>query len=71
PAVWRNWDDFKGRFDHDAEVAARMLAAAQSALPGFTMTEAERKEREGRVYFDVEGVRADGGEAEIDVLQTP
>lgn len=54
-----------------ASVPPEVLAAAQAALPGFTMTEAERKEREGRVYFDVEGVRADGGEAEIDVLQTP
>ncbi len=30
PAVWENWDDFKGRFDHDAELAATMLAAATS-----------------------------------------
>src|SRR5690606_27193390 len=30
PSIWENWDDFKGRFDHDAEAAARMLAAAQS-----------------------------------------
>jgi len=37
PAVWQNWDDFKGRFDHDAEVAARMLAAAQSGdTAGYT-----------------------------------
>lgn len=30
PAIWENWDDFRARFDHDAEVAAKMLAAAQS-----------------------------------------
>ena len=30
--------------------------------------EFERKEREGRVYFDVEGVRADGSEIELDLL---
>lgn len=30
PAIWENWEDFKARFDHDAESAARMLAAAQS-----------------------------------------
>lgn len=30
PAVWENWEDFKARFDHDAELAATMLAAAQS-----------------------------------------
>lgn len=30
PAIWENWDDFRARFDHDAEVATKMLAAAQS-----------------------------------------
>jgi cytochrome c556 len=30
PLIWENWDDFKARFDHDAEAAAKMLAAAQS-----------------------------------------
>ena len=30
PAIWENWDDFRARFDHNAEVAANMLAAAQS-----------------------------------------
>ena len=30
PAIWENWDDFRARFDHDAELAASMLAAAQS-----------------------------------------
>jgi hypothetical protein len=30
--------------------------------------EAERKEREGRVYYDVEGVKADGSEIELDLL---
>lgn len=30
PAIWENWDDFQARFDHDAELAAGMLAAAQS-----------------------------------------
>ena len=54
-----------------ADVPAEVLAAAQAALGGFVVTEAERKEREGRVYFDLEGVRPDGAEAEIDLLQTP
>lgn len=54
-----------------AGVPPEVLAAAQAALPGFVVSEAERKERDGRVYFDVEGARADGSEAEIDVLQTP
>jgi hypothetical protein len=54
-----------------ADVPAEVLAAAQAALPGFVLAEAQRKERDGRVYFDLEGARADGAEAEIDLLQTP
>ena len=53
-----------------ADVPADVAAAAQAALPGFTIGEAERKERDGRVYYDVEGTRADGAEAELDLLQT-
>jgi cytochrome c556 len=34
PAIWENWDDFRARFDHDAEAAAKMLAAAQSGDTG-------------------------------------
>ena len=30
PNIWENWDDFRARFDHDAESAARMLTAATS-----------------------------------------
>lgn len=30
PEIWQNWEDFRARFDHDAEVAAKMLAAAHS-----------------------------------------
>lgn len=53
------------------DVPADVAAAAQIALPGFVIAEAERKERDGRVYYDLEGARADGSEAEIDMLQTP
>jgi hypothetical protein len=54
-----------------ADVPAEVAAAAQAALPGFVIAEAERKERDGRVYYDLEGARADGSEVEIDMLQTP
>lgn len=53
------------------DVPADVAAAAQAALPGFVIAAAERKERDGRVYYDLEGARADGSEAEIDMLQTP
>jgi hypothetical protein len=50
-----------------SDVAAKIAAAA----PGFTITEAEIKEREGRRYYDVEGKLADGSELEFDLLETP
>lgn len=53
-----------------AAVPEEVAAVAQATLPGFTITEAERKERDGRVYYDVEGRRADGVETELDMLQT-
>jgi hypothetical protein len=52
------------------DVPAEVAAVVQSALPGFRVEAAERKERDGRVYYDVEGVRPDGAEAELDLLQT-
>lgn len=37
PNIWENWEDFRARFDHDAEAATRMLAAAQSGdTAGYT-----------------------------------
>ena len=48
---------------------AELRALAERTVPGMTIVEAERKEREGRVYYDVEGTRPDGSEVELDVLQ--
>ena len=45
----------------------RMLVA--QTVPGMTIGEVDRKEREGRIYFDIEGKRPDGSEVELDVLQ--
>lgn len=53
-----------------AAVPAPVLAAVQAARPGFVVTEAELKEREGRRYYDVEGTFA-GQELELDLLETP
>jgi hypothetical protein len=39
-----------------------------AAVPDLEIKEAERKERDGRVYYDVEGVKADGSEIELDLL---
>ena len=48
---------------------APLRELAERTVPGMTIDEAERKEREGRVYYDIEGRRPDGSEVELDVLQ--
>lgn len=50
-------------------VPANVQALASLTIPGITITEAERKERDGRVYFDVEGKRPDGSDVELDILE--
>lgn len=52
-----------------AELPADLAALVEATIPGMRVAEAERKEREGRVYYDVEGTRPDGSEVELDVLQ--
>lgn len=49
-------------------IPADVAAVAEATVPGMRVDAAERKEREGRVYYDVEGKRADGSEVEIDML---
>lgn len=51
------------------EVPAEVMAAATSAQPGFTATEAEAETREGRRYFDIGGKLADGSEVEFDIME--
>lgn len=48
---------------------AELRAVAEKSVPGMIIDEAERKEREGRVYYDIEGRRPDGSAVELDVLQ--
>ncbi len=52
------------------DVPADVRATAEAALPGFVLSEAQKKVREGRVYFDVEGETPDGEEIEFDILMT-
>ncbi len=52
-----------------AELPAELRALAEKSVPGILIAEAERKEREGRVYYDIEGRRPDGSEVELDILQ--
>ena len=53
----------------EGAIPAEVRALAEKSVPGMTIAEAERKEREGRVYWDVEGKCADGSEVELDILQ--
>jgi hypothetical protein len=48
---------------------APLRALAEKSVPGIVIAEAERKERDGRIYYDIEGQRPDGSEVELDVLQ--
>jgi len=54
-----------------AEVPADVAASVRAAMPQMKITEAELKLRDGRRYYDVEGVLPDGSEIELDLLQTP
>jgi hypothetical protein len=52
-----------------AKLPAEVRSLVADAVPGIQIEGAERKERQGRVYYDVEGKRADNSEVELDVLQ--
>lgn len=47
-----------------------VLAVITAERPGFVYDEHERKDRDGRTYYDVEGTNGDGAEIEFDVLMT-
>ncbi|MEG3181941.1 PepSY domain-containing protein [Sphingomonas sp. LT1P40] len=51
-----------------SDLPAGLAELVEATVPGMRIAEAERKERDGRVYYDVEGTRPDGTEVEIDVL---
>lgn len=44
-------------------------AAALAASPGFTITEVEHETRDGKEYYDVGGLLADGSERELDITR--
>lgn len=51
------------------DVPQEVKSAIAAMAPSTRITGAERKEREGRVYYDVEGLAPDGAEIEFDLLQ--
>jgi hypothetical protein len=52
-------------------VPADVTAQVKAAAPALTIKAAELKVRDGRRYYDVEGVLPDGQEMELDLLETP
>ena len=44
-------------------------AAALAASPGFSITEVEHETRDGKEYYDVGGILADGSERELDITR--
>lgn len=53
-----------------AETPADVVALAEGARPGFVIGGVQKKLRDGRTYFDVEGELPDGSEIEFDILMT-
>lgn len=51
-----------------AALPASVVDAIAAERPGFTIEEVQKKVRDGRTYYDVEGEVADGSELEFDVL---
>ncbi len=43
--------------------------AVLARVPGMKIAEAERKARDGKIFFDVEGTRPDGSEVELDLIE--
>ncbi|MEQ8299510.1 MAG: hypothetical protein RH945_03100 [Hyphomonas sp.] len=47
---------------------ASVVSAISAERPGFEASEVLRKDRDGRTYYDVEGLTAEGAELEFDIL---
>lgn len=52
-----------------AALPPELRTLVEQTVPGMIVDEVDRKEREDRIYFDIEGKRPDGSEVELDVLQ--
>lgn len=53
-----------------ADLPEGIQEQAEAKIPGMTIQEVQKKEREGKIFFDVEGTRPDGSEVELDMLQS-
>ncbi len=55
----------------EATLPSGLLELIAAERPGFVYGEHERKDRDGRTYYDVEGRLQNGEEIEFDILMTP
>ena len=62
--------DASGKEEMALEVLPEdVRAAALAASPGFSITEVEHETRDGKEYYDVGGILADGSERELDMTR--
>src|SRR3546814_8797436 len=52
-----------------ADLPPGIRDAVLARVPGMTIAEAERKERDGKIFYDVEGTRPDGSPVELDLIE--
>ena len=52
-----------------ADLPPGVRDAVLARVPGMKVAEAERKERGGKIFYDVEGTRPDGSPVELDLIE--
>lgn len=52
-----------------ADIPASIRELVEAKSPGFQPAEAETEQRNGQVYFDIEGITAAGAEIEFDITE--
>lgn len=53
----------------EADLPQGVRDAVLAKVPGMIIAETERKERDGKIFYDVEGARADGSDVELDLIE--
>jgi hypothetical protein len=53
----------------EADLPPGVRDAVLAKVPGMKIAEAERKERDGKIFYDVEGTRPDGSPVELDLIE--
>ena len=53
----------------EADLPQGVRDVVLARVPGMKIAEAERKERGGKLFYDVEGTRADGSPVELDLIE--